>query len=226
VEHPLDSPVWTALSSLHRAVSLGSGVALRFPPDIAPFLGVPGPGPIDEATLEALVPPGDTVFLLGPAPAAPPGWALEHLGPLHQMVCEQKVLVAGGAPLRELGPAHHPAVLALTALVYPHYFRPRVTELGRYFGIFEGGRLAAMVGERMGAPGFRELSAVCSHPDFGGRGHARRLLTWLANDNLDKGLVPFLHVAPANARAVRLYLDNGFRVRAELQFWSLTRAGR
>jgi len=47
-------------------------------------------------------------------------------------------------------------------------------ELGRYFGVIENGRLAAMAGERMGMPGFREVSAVCTHPDFLGRGLAQK----------------------------------------------------
>ena len=71
-----------------------------------------------------------------------------------------------------LGERERADALALTALVYPHYFRPRTMELGRYFGMYVDGRLAAMVGERLGAPDMREMSAICTHPDFRGRGLA------------------------------------------------------
>lgn len=73
-------------------------------------------------------------------------------------------------------------VLALTALVYPHYFRERTMQMGRYLGVFENGRLAAMIGERLGIIDTREMSAICTHPDFAGRGHARHLTAMLAND--------------------------------------------
>ncbi|HWS76749.1 MAG TPA: GNAT family N-acetyltransferase, partial [Thermomonas sp.] len=62
--------------------------------------------------------------------------------------------------------------------------------LGRYFGMYVDGRLAAMIGERLGAPGFREMSAICTHPQFGGRGHARRLTAFLTNRNLQEGQRP------------------------------------
>jgi predicted GNAT family acetyltransferase len=97
-------------------------------------------------------------------------------------------------------------------------------ELGRYFGIFDSGRLAAMAGERMGMPGFREISAVCTHPDFLGRGLARQLVAFLGNDIFAGGSTPFLHVSPQNERAKRLYEQNGYRVRKEMPFASYTRA--
>ena len=46
--------------------------------------------------------------------------------------------------------------------------RARTHELGDYFGVFEGGRLVAMAGERMDAAPWREISAVCTHPDVAG----------------------------------------------------------
>lgn len=137
------------------------------------------------------------------------------------MICEAPLPEAQGpsiVPLTDPKP-----VLELTALVYPHYFRPRTIELGRYFGIVENGRLAAMAGERMGMPGFREVSAVCTHPDFVGRGLARHLLAFLSNDILRGGAVPFLHVSPTNARALELYRRNGYRTRATPRFWALKR---
>src|SRR5690606_31583131 len=109
-------------------------------------------------------------------------------------------------------------VLALTTLVYPHYFRSRTMELGRYFGIHEDGRLAAMIGERLGFEGGREMSAICTHPDFLGRGYARRLTAMLTNRTLAEGKLPYLHVAYSNPRAMRLYEQLGFRLRRNLPF--------
>lgn len=221
--HVLDNPIWASLSTLHRDLAREEGDALRYPAEIAPFLGVPGPGPIGAAALERLVAPGETVYLLGPRASVPPGWRLEDLGLLLQMVSEERLADVPGPAVVPLTDAHRPSVLALTALVYPHYFRPRTMELGRYFGVLEGGRLAAMIGERMGAPGFREISAVCTHPDFTGRGYARRLLAFLTNDNLGQGSTPFLHVSPRNERAVALYEQNGYRTRRQIAFWSVCR---
>lgn len=219
----LDNPIWASLSTLHRGLAREEGGALRYPAEIAPFLGVPGPGPIGAAVLERLVASGETVYLVGPRASVPPGWRLEDLGLLLQMVCEERLAEVPGPPIVPLTDAHRASVLALTALVYPHYFRPRTMELGRYFGLLEGSRLAAMIGERMGAPGFREISAVCTHPDSTGRGYARRLLVFLTNDNLEQGATPFLHVSPRNERAIALYEQNGYRTRREVAFWSLCR---
>jgi predicted GNAT family acetyltransferase len=127
-----------------------------------------------------------------------------------------------------LSEAHRADVLALTALVYPHYFRPRTMEMGRYFGIYEfdsggGGRLAAMIGERLGTDTHQEMSAICTHPDFNGRGYARRLTAMLTNDTFARGRIPFLHVSHENLRAKQLYEQLGYRHRRDIGFWSLRR---
>jgi GNAT superfamily N-acetyltransferase len=190
------------------------------------FLGVAHPGVAMEHVLDSLVPPGDSVLLLGVAPARlPPGWALDALEDLAQMTCVDEVPVPEGPPVVELDPEHRTDALALTALVYPHYFRPRTMELGRYFGIHVDGRLAAMAAERLGAPGFREMSAICTHPDLLGRGYARRLTAMLGNDTLRRGDLPFLHVSQANTRARALYEGMGHRLRRTIPFWSLRRKG-
>ena len=116
-------------------------------------------------------------------------------------------------------------MLALTAMVYPHYFRSRTMELGRYFGIRRDGQLAAMIGERLGTDHAQEMSAICTHPDHLGQGYARRLTAWLGNDALARGLLPFLHVSYENPRAKSLYHQLGYRVRVDIPFWSLARPG-
>jgi len=87
---------------------------------------------------------------------------------------------------------------------------PRNLELGDYFGWFDGDKLVAMAGERMHASPFREISAVCTHPDHQGRGLARRLMTKLALRQMQRGETPFLHVMRGNTGALGLYQRMGF----------------
>lgn len=221
--HVLDNPIWESLISRHGSLALRTGDVARYPPEFAPFLGVAADGVDAAAALEALVPPGDTVLLLGKAPVVSGHWQIDHLAVLAQMVCPAPIAAADGPEIIALSEVHRADVLALTALVYPHYFRPRTMDLGRYFGIYEEGRLAAMVGERMGMDAWQEISAVCTHPDFNGRGLARRLMAYLSNDNHARGRTPFLHVSPDNHRAIGLYERNGYRLRRGIPFWSLHR---
>lgn len=223
--HVLDNPIWEALQSRHRDIALARGDVARYPAQIAPFLGVPSEG-VDVADgLAGLIEPGETTLLLDRMPQVPTGFEGRKLAMLAQMVCTQSVEETDGPEIIQLDERHREDVLALTALVYPHYFRPHTMQLGRYFGIYQDGRLAAIIGERMGMDEWQEISAVCTHPDFLGRGYARHLLTMLSNDVLAQGRTPYLHVANENARAKDLYLRSGYTVRRDIPFFSLHRAG-
>jgi ribosomal protein S18 acetylase RimI-like enzyme len=196
----------------------------RFPAEYAPFLGVANVGVDATEALPSLVAPDESVYLLGVAPRVPDGWHLEAFADLAQMACTSPIDVIDGPDVIELADAHRADVLALTALVYPHYFRERTMELGRYFGVYQDGRLAAMIGERLGTDAYQEMSAICTHPDFNGRGYARRLTALLTNDVLARGRTPFLHVSHANSRAWQLYERIGYSHRRDIGFWSLRRA--
>jgi GNAT superfamily N-acetyltransferase len=220
----LDNPFWASLGSRHYDMALRAGDVARYPPAYAPFLGVAGADADVGDALETLVDAGESVYLLGVAPRVPQGWNLEAFPDLAQMISTTPLPVIDGPEAIELSAAHSSDVLALTALVYPHYFRERTMALGRYFGIYEDGRLAAIIGERLGMDAYQEISAVCTHPDFSGRGHARRLLALLSNDNLERGRTPFLHVSHHNGRAKQLYERMGYRFRRDIGFWSLRRS--
>lgn len=221
--HELDNPFWASLQTRHRDIAEVLGGLQRFPAAFAPFLAVAAAGEEVDDALAALLPAGETGYWLGVLPRISQGWQLQRFDPLAQMICDVRLPVPDGPQVIELGETHRADVLALTALVYPHYFRTRTMELGRYFGIYQDGRLAAMIGERLGTEAHQEISAICTHPDFNGRGYARRLLALLNNDILDHGLAPFLHVSYANTRAKRLYEQMGYRTRYDIAFCSLQR---
>jgi predicted GNAT family acetyltransferase len=115
-----------------------------------------------------------------------------------------------------LGSEHREPMRALAARVYPEFFRERTAELGTYVGILRENRLVAMAGERMAVPGAREISAVCTHPEFAGRGLARALLVALVNRHREAGLASLLHVSAGNEGATRLYEKLGFVHRTTL----------
>jgi GNAT superfamily N-acetyltransferase len=222
-ESDLDNPIWFSLHTRHRHLARGdAGGITRYPPEYAPFGGVADTGAWPDAT--TLVAPGETLLLLGVAPRVGPDWILEPLETLAQMVCRAPVDRVDGPEIIELDPSHRDDVLALTALVYPHYFRPRTMELGRYFGIYRDGRLAAMAGERMATDTHTELSAICTHPGYTGRGYASHLIAYLVNDTLARGHIPFLHASYDNPHALTLYRRLGWRLRRDIPFWSLRAA--
>ena len=133
------------------------------------------------------------------------------------MVCQARVDTPDrGLDLCTLSKGDIPEMLALTALTHPGPFRSQTYTLGTFLGIRVDGRLAAMAGQRMHIPGYREISAVCTHPDFQGRGYARMLVSRLVTETFERGLVPFLHVEAPKQRAQALYRDLGFVERARL----------
>lgn len=220
----LDNPFWASLKSRHSELAQRSGDVARFPSTHAPFIAVADAGVDARGAFESLVAPEESVYLLGIPPATPPGWTMQIDQPLAQMVCASPIELIDGPPIIELTTDSHRAdAMALTALVYPHFFRARTMELGRYFGIYQDGRLAAMIGERLGMDDCQEISAICTHPDFNGRGYSRRLLAMLSNDNLQRGRLPFLHVSHRNLRAKSMYERMGYTVRRDIDFWSLRR---
>jgi ribosomal protein S18 acetylase RimI-like enzyme len=221
----LDNPVWASLTSHHAALARAADGAARYPADVAPFVGVAAGDARSAAAVEALVARGELVIFVGTAPPLAAGaWRIEQSVPIAQMIRRAPLAVPDGPDAIELAREGHVAdMLALTALVYPHYFRPRTIAMGRYVGIYDGQRLAAMAGERMHCEGHREISAVCTHPDYLGRGYARRLIALLTNAILAAGELPFLHFAHENVRAKALYERLGFEPRADVQLNVVTR---
>lgn len=223
--HPLDNPVWQSLATQHANLALTAGAAARYPAAIAPFAAVDADAGRAGNQLTSLVNDGEAVYLVGVAPAAPPGWVIEPKKPIVQMVCEAAPEDLPGPDAVSMTAAQSDDMLALTALVFPGFFRPRTLEMGAYLGIYSGSRLAAMAGERMRLDGFQEMSAVCTHPDYTGRGYAQHLLSLLCRRSFERGFTPFLHVYADNTRAIGVYRRLGFQDRRLLPLWLLHEEG-
>ncbi|MGH9516508.1 MAG: GNAT family N-acetyltransferase [Terriglobales bacterium] len=213
----LDNPIWFALTTEHESLALSCGSARRYPKAVSPFTALLKPTPGAFADLRALVRPEERVALFTANPVdVPKSWQVEVARWIEQMTGE--TLVAA-QPIQSLplSPADVPEMLALTAATEPGPFLPRTIEMGRYFGIrSDDGRLAAMAGERLRLSGFTEISAVCTHPDFRGRGYAKALVSMLAAKIMAEGRMPFLHVNPDNAAKV-VYEKIGFQVRTRIR---------
>lgn len=128
-----------------------------------------------------------------------------------------------GEDIVPLTDADAPQMLALAKLTEPGPFLTRTHAMGRFLGVRIDGRLAAMAGERMRFPGYTEVSGVCTHPDFRGRGLARRLSAAVAKNIERRDQRPFLHAWRSNTAAIALYEALGFELRTEVNVSVLTR---
>lgn len=216
-EHPLDCPAWSALSSEQASCATGSGDARRFREDIGPFAGAADNAPDSIAALAALAHDNDDMSLLEAKPPAPPaGVSLKMSAAGVQMITRGFTASGGQFPIEPLGDADSEEMVALATLTRPGPFRAKTHTLGRFLGIRDAGRLVAMAGERMQMPGFVEISAVCTHPDYRGRGYGAALMRAVGDRILREGATPFLHAYASNTGAIALYRKLGFELRAEV----------
>ncbi|HVX05394.1 MAG TPA: GNAT family N-acetyltransferase [Rhodanobacteraceae bacterium] len=223
--HALDRPVWESLASRHASLSIGGALAKRYQRDVNLFASALDDSPAALDALAALVEPGEHVYVLQvPAIAVPPALRATKTAPGVQMVATHSIEAEPADDIVTLGDVDASEMLALAQLTQPGPFLARTHVMGTFRGIRIDGRLAAMAGERMRVPGYTELSGVCTHPDFRGRGLARRLSAVVCAGIEARGETPFLHAWKDNHPAITLYEQLGFRLRAEVNVAVLERA--
>jgi ribosomal protein S18 acetylase RimI-like enzyme len=216
--HSLDNPIWNSLSTLHAHFSQGDGLAKRYAPEVTLLAAMGEPTADAYASLAKTLQRAAAALFLDQAPQIPAGWITVHASPLVQMVCEKPSLAQDGYPAEKLTPADVPEMVALAELTKPGPFGTRTRELGEYLGIRKRTRLVAMAGERLHLPGYTEVSAVCTHPEFQGRGYARELMSILMRKIMQRREAPILHVRQENVSAIHLYEKLGFRTRRLIHF--------
>jgi ribosomal protein S18 acetylase RimI-like enzyme len=209
-------PVWHALNTRHSHLALIEGDARKYPLDVAPFATLAKPTELALWELHSLLAPGESVWLYGTHyPHLP---ELRNEGTLE---CVQMVLTmdlaeeASTIQPDRLSPADSDAMVTLTDIAFPGFFRSRTYEMGTYYGVWldsrdASGELIAMAGDRLALDGYTEISGVCTHPRHRGKGLAANLMARVARDHGEQGVVSFLHVVSSNTRAINLYLRLGF----------------
>jgi ribosomal protein S18 acetylase RimI-like enzyme len=215
--HPLDYPVWNALTTRQQALAEGGARARRYPPAVAPFAALADTSPQSFAALGAMMSPTDLAVFFTPDPVTPPAEfnvVLAKTG--EQMIGTPAESSSHGVEIVRLGADDVAAMMELTELTKPGPFSARTHELGSFLGIRIDGQLAAMAGERMKPAEYTEITAVCVHPSHRGRGYAQLLLAAIARQISARGEIPFLHVFSDNHSAIALYRRQGMEIRRRL----------
>ncbi len=223
----LDNPIWNALTSGSAAHARGNDRVRYMDREKGLFVGFRSYSEDEWRDLDAWFTKGDSIILFtAEERVIPESWEVKIDKALSQMVLDPDAVLpqAGQTKARPLSETNVSAMLEITSLTNPGPFFQKTIELGFYEGIFEGNRLAAMVGQRLRPDPYVEISAVCTHPDFLGKGYAATLLRNQIEKILKESKTPFLHVFPDNVRAIQLYERLGFRARREMRVYFLKKA--
>jgi ribosomal protein S18 acetylase RimI-like enzyme len=227
--HPLDNAAWSSLTGPHAHLAQGTVKALRYPPDVSPFVAVP---PLVDGevwpALEQLAGPERVVVLSGSphlVDGLPLGWEVLMRGEGVQMVATDAFVTAADVEAVVLGAEEVDEMLDLVARTQPGPFLPQTYQLGTYLGIRRDGVLVAMAGERLRPPGWTEISAVCTDPAFRGQGLASRLVRAVGHGIHDRGDRALMHALERNTHAIRLYESLGFELRRRIVFFGLRTPG-
>ena len=215
--HPLDRPIWSALTTRQKDLAEGGARARRFPVAIGPFADLVDMSPQSFAELAAIMSGSEISVLFTPdAVAVPDQFKVLLAETGEQMIGTPAESTIAGVEIVTLGPADVPDMMALVELTKPGPFGVRTHELGTFLGIKVDGQLVAMTGERMKPGNYTEMTAVCVHPSHRGRGCAQALLGAVARQIVARGEIPFLHVFSNNDSAIALYRRQGMEIRRRL----------
>ena len=225
MEELLQNPVYNALLSGDRHLSIGNDQVKFFDEQVSPFAGFETGYTNGFTDLYDLLPAGRKILYATPSfIEEPTGWKIRHeikgLQFVYTADREPEQIFPGIIPL---GPAHVDEMVQLAALTKPGPFGTKTIDFGYYFGIFEREKLAAMTGQRLHVQHFSEISAVCTHPDFTGKGYAFRLLQHQVQLIIQQGQQPFLHVREDNDRAIALYQRLGFTISRSMNFYFMVK---
>jgi len=228
MEHLLDNPIYHALTTGHADFAKGVDEVKYYLKDIAAFAGLKDNSAENLQTLYEISEPDSlfVVFSKVPLRIATP-WTLLLQIDMFQLVYEGKnTAESSNEDLTDLDHSHITEMTALVELTKPGPFLAKTIELGNYTGIFAENQLIAMAGHRFFPTPYREVSAVCTHPEHLGKGYAFKILQEQIRRILNREEIPFLHVKNDNLGAIKLYQKLGFKIRTEMTAYVIKKEGK
>ena len=216
-DHPLDNPLWNALSGYLAQHSRAFDGVRLLDPDFGTVAAVQRVTPANVSALASALPYGSQIVAIAPEPISPTAdLEVVQVKPLLQMVAEHLIAFESSVDVAELSATDFSSMLALVEITRPGPLGRRAMELGVFRGIYDGEKLVALAGERLHLNGYTELATVCTHPDYRGRNYGKAVVSAVAQGVIARGQTPFLGVNADNTPAIRLYERLGFTHRRML----------
>ncbi|TCD17468.1 GNAT family N-acetyltransferase [Pedobacter psychrodurus] len=218
MEHVLDNPIYYALTSGHSHIAKGIDKVKYYLEDITAFAGLKDNSQENLNTLYRISPAKSLFVFFSKTPVEIPAqWKLlTHIDMFQFIFRGKEVPTADATGITDLDLEHVEEMIDLVDLTKPGPFLAKTIHLSNYTGIFSDGKLAAMAGHRFHPTPYREVSAVCTHPDHLGKGYAFKILQEQIKRILLRSEIPFLHVRNDNEGAIKLYHKLGFEIRTDM----------
>ncbi|QXU40948.1 GNAT family N-acetyltransferase [Pedobacter sp. D749] len=218
MEYVLDNPIYHALTSGHKHLAKGVETVKYYTEDVTAFAGLKNNSQENLNTLYRISPAESLFVFFAKTPVEiPEQWKLLTHIDMYQFIFRGvKVPDTDGAELTDLDQEHVAEMIDLVELTKPGPFLSKTIELSNYTGIFVDGKLASMAGHRFFPSPYREVSAVCTHPDHLGKGYSFKILKEQIKRILLRNEIPFLHVRNDNEAAIKLYQKLDFEIRTDM----------
>ena len=221
LEDKLKNPVWHSLNETHNSFLISYDSVRFYRPEICTFGAFEDHSKTANA-LDAYSKITERFFVVS---------EIEPMINPKKIVLEKKIVgcqmvLKGQAKLKVeisenivlLTEEYIDEIYDLIWLVMPGYYQKRSFEMGKYFGIFKGGKLVSITGQRMQTNDFIEVSAVVTHPDYRKKGYGKQLVAHTTNEILKEGKTPILHTDKGNS-AIPLYKNLGYQVTRDMNWW-------
>ncbi|KQM74986.1 hypothetical protein ASE74_03130 [Pedobacter sp. Leaf216] len=218
MEHLLDNPIYYALTSGHSHLAKGIDEVKYYKEDITAFAGLKNNSQENLNTLYQISPAESLFVFFSKTPVEiPTQWKLlTHINMLQFVFSGKGISTTKATGITDLNAEHVTEMIDLVELTKPGPFLSKTIELSNYTGIFVDGKLAAMAGHRFHPSPYREISAVCTHPNHLGKGYAFKVLQEQIKRIVQRSEIPFLHVRNDNQGAIKLYQKLGFEIRTDM----------